>query len=529
MQRLLFDLSDFIDQIDVQSIRTFLFAVSNEKIAIATRNHVIISSGRRSSITSTATDNNNSNSFNYDINDINDIRILLEPQERFGSPSALKWITDDVICIGFESGDLCCYGDNGYHILEQKFNDSSVQSIKVCHSELPNMGPGLWILYESGFLISIPMQQLLQGQIEGLVKFKLVEESPVHDFVFLPSLYSSSIFEVPDKRITHSVLICGMNAALSIYNIGGPPQFQNIGKLAGYVKERVSTVISKTITSFFSFSNNTKVESIVDADHTTLISSLDFEDSKRRILRLSMEPSCGKLVAAADSLGRVTLYDTRLNSIIRIWKGVRDARLAWTQVNQSKHEYKNDDEFLDRLGKTNSELLPYSNSIALAIYAPQVGLVSLYAMRHGPCLRCIPVGLQCHIFTAFETAISGQIFPRCYLLKGEGNNLVCSVIDPLGSDDTDIDRKNIDGDLSPSKGRSNTDNYEVDDDQWESTDNFNESEAMESFRRFIEIWLKRIKLSTYQPNKSNNYPLLTIDVVEEKLLAILKVMISQIL
>jgi len=380
------------------------------------------------------------------------------------------------------------------------------------------MGPGLWILYESGYLISIPMQQLLQGQLDGLVKFKLVEDSPVHDFVFLPFLYSSSIFEVPDKRISHTVLISGMNAALSVYNIGGPPQFQNIGKLAGYVKERVSTVISKTITSFF-FSSSAKAESITDADHTTLTSSLDFEDSKRRILRLSMEPTCGKLVAAADSLGRVTLYDTRLNTIIRIWKGVRDARLAWTQVNQSKHDYKNDDEFLERLGKTNSDLLPYSNSIALAIYAPQVGLVSLYAMRHGPCLRCIPVGLQCHIFTAFETAASGQIFPRCYLLKGESTNLVCSVIDPLERDDTDIDRKNIEGgDISPNKERLINPDYEID--KWESTDVFNEAEAMESFRRFVEIWLKRRKIS----NKSNQ-PLLAMDTVEEKLLGILKVII----
>jgi hypothetical protein len=482
----------------------YFIIVSNEKIAIATRSHIIISSGKKDTI-------DNNNNFNLNTNDFS-IRILLEPQERYGYPSALKWITDDVICVGFESGDLCCYGDNGYPIIEQKFNDSSVQSIKVCHSELPDMGPGLWILYESGFLLSIPMQQLLQGELEGLVKFKLVEETPVHDFVFLPTVYSSSIFEIPDKRISHSVLICGMNSALSIYNIGGPPQFQNIGKLAGYVKERVSSVISKTITSFFSFSNSVKAESILVPDHTTLTSSLDFEDSKRRILRLSMEPSCGKLIAAADSLGRVTLYDTRLNSIIRIWKGVRDARLAWTQVNQSKHDYRNDDEFLESLGKTNSELLPYSNSIALAIYAPQVGLVSLYAMRHGPCLRCIPVGLQCHIFTAFETAPTGQIFPRCYLLKGESTNLVCSVIDPLGKDETDIDRKNIEGDISPSKRQICDDSDQVE--QWD--DNFNEGEAMDLFRRFVEIWLKRIK-------HSNSSKKLTMETVEEKLIGILKV------
>lgn len=40
--------------------------------------------------------------------------------------------------------------------------------------------------------------------------------------------------------------------------------------------------------------------------------------------------------------------------------------------------------------------------LSLAIYAPQTGLLSLWALRHGPCLRSIPVGQQCHIFTVFD-------------------------------------------------------------------------------------------------------------------------------
>ena len=43
-------------------------------------------------------------------------------------------------------------------------------------------------------------------------------------------------------------------------------------------------------------------------------------------------PLGGKLLAAADSLGRVLLFDSRLPATaIRVWKGVREARFAWTQ------------------------------------------------------------------------------------------------------------------------------------------------------------------------------------------------------
>ena len=110
----------------------------------------------------------------------------------------------------------------------------------------------------------------------------------------------------------------------------------------------------------------------------SVASLLDFEDVKRRILRVSLAPS-GLLVAAADNVGRVSLYDLRMNVVVRQWKGVRDAKVAW-----------------DDRGSAGPGL---GSTLVLAIYAPQVGLLSLYALLHGACLRSIPVGMQCHILT----------------------------------------------------------------------------------------------------------------------------------
>ena len=80
-----------------------------------------------------------------------------------------------------------------------------------------------------------------------------------------------------------------------------------------------------------------------------IASLIDFEDPKRKILRLRLSPS-GELLAAADSLGRVTLYDVHLNVVVRLWKGVRDARLAWSCRSRDGRMY-----------------------LSLAIYAPQLG------------------------------------------------------------------------------------------------------------------------------------------------------------
>jgi hypothetical protein len=38
--------------------------------------------------------------------------------------------------------------------------------------------------------------------------------------------------------------------------------------------------------------------------------------------------------------------------------------------------------------------------LALAIYTPRLGLLSFYAMKHGPCIRVVPLpGTQCQLFT----------------------------------------------------------------------------------------------------------------------------------
>lgn len=104
----------------------------------------------------------------------------------------------------------------------------------------------------------------------------------------------------------------------------------------------------------------------------------------------------GKLIAAADSLGRVLLFDSRLaTTAVRVWKGVREARFAWTEDRPPTARFSG----IDSSAKTSASS---RRVLSLAIYAPQTGLLSLWALRHGPCLRSIPVGQQCHIFTVFD-------------------------------------------------------------------------------------------------------------------------------
>ena len=87
--------------------------------------------------------------------------------------------------------------------------------------------------------------------------------------------------------------------------------------------------------------------SATDQIQIPLTSIVDFVDDTRRVLRMIIDPD-GKFIATADSLGRVQLYDRRHISVVRVWKGLRDAKLAWILAETAMH-----------------------NSLSLAIYAPK--------------------------------------------------------------------------------------------------------------------------------------------------------------
>ena len=206
----------------------------------------------------------------------------------------------------------------------------------------------------------------------------------VSDFVVLPEVYRPSAFDLDGQTdATYTLLVAGdSDAALSLYNIGGKQQFQHLGKLGSYVKNQVVSAISKTFQNLLGFGSSSlqNDDGNIALPAVALASLIDFEDTKRKVLRLRLSPE-GDLVAAADSLGRVTLYDVHSNIIVRLWKGVRDARLAWSSCRKEDRQY-----------------------LSLAIYAPQLGLLSFYAMKHGPCLRVVPIpfGSQCQMYSTVE-------------------------------------------------------------------------------------------------------------------------------
>ena len=219
-------------------------------IAIATEKHLLLSDNAAAiqSRSGSASSSGASSGIN---------QIVLKWDERFGRPTALEWVSSQIVCVGFESGYFSCYTCDGLTLIEERLDTSPLNSIKL-HSFGSGDGSSgsdeqsLCLLHESSLLLSIPLSEIADCKIRSVVKIKFVDRPVSCDFAFLPQPFSNSgalllasgsqqqgsgspssggAAQASSSGSKYAVAIAGMDSALALYNVGGETHFQHFGKV----------------------------------------------------------------------------------------------------------------------------------------------------------------------------------------------------------------------------------------------------------------------------------------------------------
>ncbi|KAI8072962.1 Rab3 GTPase-activating protein regulatory subunit N-terminus-domain-containing protein [Gongronella butleri] len=108
---------------------------------------------------------------------------------------------------------------------------------------------------------------------------------------------------------------------------------------------------------------------------TSIPALLQLSDSSRAIQSIVAAPPCQNsqhhtLAVTSDALGRVILWDIQRAQMLRMWKGVRDARCGWIQYQLATKEKKN--------GAHRRSFL------FLVMYSARRGLLKIFQARRGP-------------------------------------------------------------------------------------------------------------------------------------------------
>lgn len=132
--------------LNLNNFQGTLFAPTRGKVAVANDSYLIISDGLRMDRDSAA------------YSDVTDINTLIEFSELSGKPTALSWISETLICVGYDTGTVACFDTLGNLVFERKFAGSAVQAVRMSdeNSTLDAGRAGcLWIMHARGRLISV--------------------------------------------------------------------------------------------------------------------------------------------------------------------------------------------------------------------------------------------------------------------------------------------------------------------------------------------------------------------------------------
>eukprot|EP00053_Salpingoeca_punica_P016304 m.153284 g.153284 ORF g.153284 m.153284 type:complete len:1506 (-) comp16937_c3_seq1:961-5478(-) len=162
-----------------------------------------------------------------------------------------------------------------------------------------------------------------------------------------------------------------------------------------------------------------------------------FKDPRRAAQSVSVDPT-GQMAVVCDGFGRVLLMEVSTCTVVRIWKGYRDAQCGWV------HSVAEDDEPDTPLsplagGRVSSEPTPQHHrspagrsSVFLVIFAPRRGLLEVWSTRLGSRVGAFNVGLNCTLLSIdghplssaapSVAAAGGRHGPRdlCVLLRATG-------------------------------------------------------------------------------------------------------------
>ncbi|XP_074646161.1 rab3 GTPase-activating protein non-catalytic subunit-like isoform X2 [Tubulanus polymorphus] len=136
-------------------------------------------------------------------------------------------------------------------------------------------------------------------------------------------------------------------------------------------------------------------------------------DKRRQGESIQLSPN-NKLAVTTDSYGRIVLIDVDKGIAIRMWKGYRDAQVAWVEVKEDSSRSK-------KVVRT---------ALFLIIYAPRRGILEVWTAQQGMRVSAFNVGKWCTLtYPGFGMMGLNNVTYR----EGKGQVFQCCLLDVDGT------------------------------------------------------------------------------------------------
>ncbi|UJR30170.1 hypothetical protein I4U23_017710 [Adineta vaga] len=363
-----------------------------------------------------------------------DTKLQVESNERITSvlclpiASSTKRSSPEWTCIivGFTSGYVRMYTEDGILLFSQIFHDESVVQLK-CHTQFPShirslieQPDELYIQYRSSILVVIDglsLYQLLkvcrdhalkstnmlsssspqlsfkkwgfpdQTQMFDFASAGLITDNRFDQFCVasMTGGYQAQIRSVP-PLFTRLITI-GADPYCNFYYCAEGAQVFHLNEVAFALADKVKTSFMSAVSRWMPVKQTPtsaemrkpKIES-----ETKLESRFSIRDLRRHGEKIIVSPGL-HIAAVCDSFGRIIVYDIHRGIAIRIFKGYREAEIGFIQIEEST------------IRDASMSLSSKKSALFLVIHAPKRQLVEIWGCQQGARVAAFNVSKNSHL------------------------------------------------------------------------------------------------------------------------------------
>jgi len=377
-----------------------------------------------------------------------------------------QWLSPDHLAVGMSSGVIRLFqSDTGEEIAAVRLHPGPITAIRLFPTQpLSQYEADLWLICQStGTAISVPYYRLVPNEGDKEVDEPLpytIYQLPDHESVTDLSLFSRQprLLDAYSQQAHNDrcfFITTGSSPMLAFYALGGEGgYYRGIGELVSAVRRRITSAVVGTVGSLLPWGylrggNKKETDPYAPKSKTvegpvSLSGEVQLVDGRRRTQSVVLDPS-ERLAAVTDGMGRVMLVDVWSQTVIRMWKGHRDAQCGWMEVIEQWHGQMEGRpqiteeaaaELITKTSPRQGESPPVANlalGLYLVIYSPQRSLMEIWRMRHGGCVKtlAVPSGKgSARLVTVYGSRTAGFFrLTKCFLVRrgtkgGEVNGFV---------------------------------------------------------------------------------------------------------
>ncbi|CAF0721618.1 unnamed protein product [Didymodactylos carnosus] len=357
------------------------------------------------------------------------------------------------IVVGFTTGYVRLYTEDGLLLLSQIFHDDIVTQLK-CHTQFPSKIRGLteqpdelYIQYRSILVVidGFSLHQLLKVCRDHVLKnantsstspqlsykkWGFSDQDQVFDFVpaglvtdnrfdqlcaaSMTGGYQATIRPTP-PLFTRYITI-GAGPYCNFYYCAELPHLTEVAfALADRLKSSLFSAVSRWIPTKQTATEDAKPK--IEPE-TKLLSRFGFRDLRRHGEKIIVSPGL-HMAALTDSFGRVVLYDISRGIAIRMFKGYRDAEIGFMQIEETEDV------------NSSAQFSARKAALFLVIHAPRRQLLEVWGCQQGTRVAAFNVSKSCRLIyldhymlgwtNTFQTLSSSKYnFKQCILLEESG-------------------------------------------------------------------------------------------------------------